>query len=263
MAVTVQTITVHDVGAALYGVWESLIIMADPDTSLLRELESTMALQAGESTEIVTDADGAQLLATFEGWRTAFKLEQPETELDKLSGISLLRKLRRVRKRKARTNTTRAIIQRAKDVDAGRFDEHDEGTGDTDDQEGTGDGDTDVLSGELGFIGVALRGALIGARILFKRVGAQRAMVIVGAFARRASSRVATLFRTDAGKALAIRSAKYLAIGGSIALGGNFAATLAKRVGEGASSVGKGALWLLAAYAAYVFLQNQPKKKYR
>lgn len=254
MAVTVQSISVHDVGAALYGVWESIIALSDPDTSLLRELESTMALQAGESTEIVTDADGAQLLATFEGWRKSFNLPQPDPEGDKLAGISLLRRIRRVRKTK-RGNTTRDIIRRAQAAESA-----DEGTGDVDDDEG--EGADDVLSGELGFIGAALRGALIGARILLKRVGAQRAMVIVGAFARRAAVRVGNLVRTEAGKAFAIKASKYLAIGGAISLGGNFAAGLARKVGEGASSLGKGGLWLIAAYAAWLLL-NQSKNKYR
>lgn len=251
MAVTVQTISVHDVGAALYGVWESIIALSDPDTSLLRELESTMALQAGESTEIVTDTDGAQLLATFEGWRKSFNLPQPDPEGDKLAGISLLRRIRRVRKTK-RGNTTRDIIRRA------QAESSDDGAGDVDDDEGA----DDVLSGELGFIGAALRGALIGARILLKRVGAQRAMVIVGAFARRAAVRVGNLFRTEAGKAFAIKASKYLAIGGAISLGGNFAAGLARKVGEGASSLGKGGLWLIAAYAAWILL-NQSNNKYR
>lgn len=257
--IVLQTTNVHDVAAAIYGVWQALDMMGSHGESLLAEFKAGMRPREDEFVAEPTEADSAQMLAAFRAYETTIVADQSLdgdgdlcgawTSPDIQSKMQILQRRAVARKRARSQSYTQNMLalRRANAVKINTDDVGDE----VEDEDDTRD--------QLGFLGFVFRGACMGASILFRRAGGKAALAYVGRFAKAAATKVVSLVRRPATAALGKSAAKYVAVAGAISVGESFVGNLATRVAGRATDLGKGALWLLAAYAAYQFLQKQER----
>lgn len=260
--IVVTTTNVYDVAAGIYGLWQCFEALGDQGSDLLADLKSALRPDDREIVPTIVDQDDVLMLASYDAWEKTIPAD-PLTTVNGM-GRMVTTKTRVVpqiivppRGRGANARPSRKNDVRAQNmamITAAMATPVDDDELEYGDELDYGD--------ELGFIGPAIRAAGMGAAILFRRVGARAALGVVATFAKRGASRLAKLASSTVTKALATRASKFLLVAGAIAIGEKFVVSTAKNIASGATAVGKGALWLIAAYAAYTFLADHRRKSY-
>ena len=247
--IVVNTTNVHDVAASIFGLWQCFEELGEHGADLLEQLKVALRPNDTEFVPTVTQEDSVLMLASYDVWEKTFP---PPDESSNISGVGKPTQLRKLltqqSARKIVATPERQAVNRAIITAALR---------DNDDNDDDDDDDANPTPDQVGFLGLAIRGACLGASILFRRVGGKVALRVVATFARAGARRLVSLARSVATKAIATKATKYLLVAGAISIGEKFVVSTAKNIASGATAVGKSALWLLAAYAAYTFLADK------